>query len=118
MAWVATNAVDDVIPLLSEEAAQTVLSYQRQVLSSVQTWEAKLRAFVEENRGLPRKEFAIKLQSKFPPNLQSAAFRALEGAPIETSLMEILGRAAGSDTRVDAIRPLFNMSWTPTDMGE
>ncbi|MEP3276828.1 MAG: RNA ligase [Stappiaceae bacterium] len=112
LAWVATDAIDDVVPLLSAEAADVVLSYQSQVIAAVSKWEAEIGGFVAENGHLPRKDFALKAKDQIDPRLQSVAFRALDGIPIRKGLMEILERASGSENKIDAVRHLFDMKWT------
>jgi RNA ligase len=109
LAWVATDAVDDVLPLLAPEAAQTVRDYHAQILKAVSRWEAEIGDFVTQNAHLPRKDFAIKTKGALPSQLQSVAFRALDGTPPRKGVMEILERASGSDTKVEAIRSLFGM---------
>ncbi|MEM0906959.1 MAG: hypothetical protein AAGJ94_06325 [Pseudomonadota bacterium] len=113
LALVAAGGVDDVLPLLAEDVAAAVRAYQTQVLGALGRWEAKLHAFVGENAHLERKEFAAKTKASLPPLLQPIAFRARDGIPPRNGLMGILERAAHSDTRVEAIRPVFEMAWTP-----
>ncbi|WP_420861002.1 RNA ligase [Algirhabdus cladophorae] len=118
LAWVAQEAVDDVIPLLGPEDAITVLGYQGQVLRALTRIEADLATFVADHADLPRKDFAIKAKSELDPKLQSVAFRALDGTPIFKSLMEMVDRASGSDSKVDAIRPLIGMTWVQPQAAE
>ena len=118
LAWVATDAVDDVLPLLAPEAADTVRDYQSQVMTSVNRWETDIADFVSANAHLERKEFAMETKANIPARLQSVAFRALDGTPPRKGLMEILERAAGSDTKVNAIRDLFEMNWSPVKVEE
>lgn len=113
LAWIATDAVDDVLPLLAPEAADFVREYQSQVMDAVNRWEAEIGDFVTQNADLPRKDFALKTKEAVPARLQSVAFRALDGTPARVGLMEILERASGSDTKVEAIRTLFGMTWKP-----
>ncbi len=113
LAWIATDAVDDVLPLLSPQAADFVRGYHAQVMAAVSRWETEIGAYVTQHAGLSRKDFAIKTKATFAAPLQAVAFRALDGTPPRRGLMEILERASGSDPKVDAIRPLFEMEWTP-----
>ncbi|MEO9650465.1 MAG: RNA ligase [Roseobacter sp.] len=113
LAWIATDAVDDVVPLLSPEAAEFVRHYQTQIMDAILRWEQDIGHFIRQYADLPRKEFALKTKEEVPPRLQSVAFRAFDGTSIRQSLMEILERASGSDTKVEAIRPLFEMKWRP-----
>ncbi len=116
LAWIATDAVDDVLPLLTPDAASFVRGYQTQVMEAISELEREIGEFVAEHADLPRKDFAMKTKDEVPARLQSVAFRALDGTPIRKCLMEILERASGSDTKVEAIRPLFGMAWTPLNV--
>jgi len=118
LAWIATDAVDDVLPLLTLEAADFVREYQSQVMDAVSQWEAKIGDFVTEHANLPRKDFALKTKEVVPARLQSVAFRALDGTSVRACLMEVLERASGSDTKVEAIRSLFGMTWRPMTIEE
>ena len=118
LAWVSKDALDDVLPLLAPDAAETVRAYQTEVMDAVTRWETEIGEFVENHSHLHRKEFAMKTKACIPARLQSVAFRALDGTPPRKGLMEILERASGSDTKVDAIRPLFEMSWSPVKLSD
>lgn len=115
LAWVATNSVDDVLPLLSPEAGDVVRKYQSEVMAGVSRWETEIEGFVVEHAEQSRKDFAIGVQKAFPKGVQSVVFRHLDGTPVRQGLMEILDRAAGSESKVEAIRPLFGMTWEPID---
>lgn len=113
LAWIATDAVDDVLPLLSPDTADFVREYQGNILDSVGKWESEISDFVTRYADLSRKDFALRAKDMVPSHLQSVAFRALDGKSTRESLMEVLERGSGSDTKVETIRPLFNMKWTP-----
>ena len=70
LAWIATDAVDDVLPLLAPEAADFVREYQSQVMDAVSQWETKIGEFVAENADLPRKDFAMKTKEAVPARLE------------------------------------------------
>lgn len=118
LAWVATGATDDVIPLLSPKAGLFVQEYQDSVLSGVRKWVVEIGRFVKENCHLPRKEFAQKVKNHLDPKLQSIAFKALDGTPVRAGLIEILRRASASDSKVDNVRDLFGMEWQPMILAE
>jgi RNA ligase len=118
LAWVAKGALDDVLPLLAPEAAAQVQSYHDEVMRAVDVQAGEIDAFVSEHRELARKEFALKAKAELDPRLQSVAFRALDGTPPSKSLLDILERAAGSENKVEAIRPLFGMQWQPISTPE
>lgn len=112
LSWVAKSEIDDVIPLLSTETAHAVLDYQSQVINAVGKWETELGAFVSENASVSRKEFASKVKLQIHPRMQSVVFKARDGVPPRSGLMQILLRAASSDAKVEDIRPLFKMQWS------
>lgn len=110
---IARDGLDDVMPLLAEDVAAEVQAYHDQVMASVARLDGQIAAFVAENRHLDRRDFAAKAKAEVDRPLQSVAFRALDGTPPRRGLIEILDRASGSESKVDAIRPLFDMTWSP-----
>lgn len=118
LAWIATDDIDDVLPLLSEDVADTVREYQTQVMDAVSRWESEIEDFVDTHAHLNRKDFAMKTKEAVPARLQSVVFRRLDGTASRKGLMEILQRASGSDTKVDGVRDLFGMKWTPLHVDE
>ena len=118
LAWIATGATDDVLPLLSPDAGAFVQAYQDKVLAGVTRWASEIERFVGENGHLPRKDFAMRAKEHLNPKLQAVAFRALDGNPVLDGLMEVLKRASTSDSKVDGIRDLFEMEWQPIELVE
>ena len=115
LAWVAQNALDDVLPLLSPQAAASVQAYQDSVMVGVARHERDVQAFVEAHGHLDRKDFAARVKAEVDRALQPVVFRALDGHPPMRGLMDLLDKASGSETRIDAIRPLFGMAWEPPE---
>ncbi|MDX8354534.1 RNA ligase, partial [Cognatiyoonia sp. IB215182] len=111
---IAKDSLDDVMPLLAEDIAAEVRGYNDQIMASLKRLEVEITGFVEENRHLERRDFAAKAKAELDRTLQSVAFRALDGTPPRRGLMEILERASASENKVDAIRPLFGMAWSPS----
>ena len=118
LAWVAKGAVDDVLPLLAPEAADIVRAYQSQVLGRAQALAAEVEAFVAANADADRRAFAGRVQTDLAPELRPVAFKALDGVPPMQMILSVLERAAGSENKVEAIRPLFHMTWTPPDAAD
>ena len=112
LAWVATGAVDDVVPLLPPEVAERVIVYQGAVNAGLAGQANAIRAFVAAHAGLPRKDFAARVLQGLDPRLKQAAFTAYDGRDPADALLALITRAAGSDTRVEAIRDLFGMRWS------
>ena len=118
LAWVATGAVDDVLPLLKPDAADTVRAYHESATRSLTSLEANIQDFVNANRTLSRKEFALKVQAELDKRLHAVAFSALNGKPVRDGLLKLLKWAAHSETRVHTVRDLLNTTWTPIRVGD
>ncbi|MEO0917052.1 MAG: RNA ligase [Pseudomonadota bacterium] len=113
LALTVQGKLDDILPLLSNDVADKVRSYSDAVMTSVVRLEGEINGFVDAHQELERRDFAAKTQSEIARPLQSVAFRALDGTPPRQALLELLDRATGSETKVDAIRPIFGMTWEP-----
>ncbi|MEX0283664.1 MAG: RNA ligase [Paracoccaceae bacterium] len=118
LAWVAADAVDDVLPLLNSDAADQVKAYRDQVLLGLARLSDTVQAVVQEHGALPRKEFAQRVQTSFDPRLRAAAFRALDGTPPRVTLTELLRRSAASSSKIEALRPLIGMTWDALEVPE
>lgn len=118
LAWVATGATDDVLPLLSPEAGKRVQTYQDRVFEGVGKWQREIERFVAEFGHLPRREFALIAKEQLDPKLQSVAFRLLDGTPARDGLMDVLKRASMTDTKVESVRELFGLEWQPLELEE
>ncbi|MEM1050028.1 MAG: RNA ligase [Pseudomonadota bacterium] len=112
LAWVLADAVDDVIPLLAPDVAERVVAYQSDVNTALARRVAKVEAFVREHRSLERKDFARAAQASLDKALMPGAFAALDGRDIRTAVKKHLVWAAHSQTRIDAVRALYGLSWS------
>ncbi len=113
LALVVQDKLDDILPLLAPAIAAEAQAYSDSVLSGVARLEGNIKAFVEAHRNLERRDFTARTKAELDGPLQSVAFRALDGTPPRRGLIEILERASNSESKVDAVRPFFGMSWTP-----
>jgi len=102
--------------ILTPELGRRVLDYQAQVQNAIAGVVADIKAFVEVNRSLERKDFAAKVMSEIDPRLRGAVFSTLDGKDARTTVMQILVAASHSDARVDAVRDLFRMAWRTDDL--
>ncbi|CAO4195063.1 RNA ligase [Methylorubrum extorquens] len=116
LAWVATGAVDDVIPLLPPEIGERVLTYQGTVNAGLAEQARAIRTFVAEHGDLSRKDFAALVSKRIDPRLKQAAFNAFDGRDPADVLLALVTRAAGSENRVEAVRDLFGMHWSTTGL--
>lgn len=111
LAFIANDALDDVLPLLTDRAAEAVMRYNERLNDNIAGHVHKLQRFVEDHKGLERRDFAAQLKKSVEPGLQSVAFDILDGKDARARIMTILGKAAGSQTRVDRIRDVFGLEW-------
>lgn len=116
LAWVCADAIDDVVPLLPDHIASSVLAYRSQVHHAVAEIANGIRSFAREHADLPRKDFAAMTFARFDRRLTNAVFAALDGKDVRQALINILSLAAHSETKVDAVRDLFGMSWSVGDL--
>lgn len=112
LAWVATEAIDDVVAILPEDLAARVLAYQASVHRGLAGHARDIANFAAEHGALSRKEFAALAMQRFDKRLTPAVFAALDGKNPRHTLGMILKRASSSDVSVDAIRDLFGMQWS------
>ncbi|WP_375465142.1 RNA ligase [uncultured Methylobacterium sp.] len=117
LAWVATGAVDDVVAILPPDIAARVLDYQGTVNAALAARAREIRAFVDENRSLARKDFAALTMQRFDKRLTQAVFTAYDGKDPSIALQMLATRAAASDLKVDAVRDLFGMRWSVEGLG-
>ncbi len=114
--WVAAEAVDDVLPLLSPEVGARVIAYRDQVHADVERWLAEITRFFEAHRDQPRREYAQAVQSTLDKRLHSVAFALLDGRDGRAALVKLLTWASRSEPRIDTIRDLFGMTWEGQDL--
>lgn len=111
LAWIASDALDDVLPLLHVDMAAQVMAYYQKVMSAAAHHVAKITALVHPNHGTSRRDFAAQVQAHVDKRLQSIAYRMMNGGDPAQAMKDILLRAAGSESKVDHIRDLFGMEW-------
>ncbi len=113
--WVVTNAIDDVIPLLSKENAEHVLEYQQTVENAISRQTQDVEDFFAEHQNLDRKTYAL-AAAKLPKHLRSAAFGCLDGKSARESVLGHLLWAAHSQTRIDQVREIYGLRWSTKGM--
>jgi RNA ligase len=111
LAWVAEGAIDDVVPLLAPDIAAGVLAYQSAIGDGLNRNYRIVGDFVSSHSGLERRDYALAVKEKLDKRLQPVAFSMLDGKDGREMLKQLLVWAPHSDTRVDTIRDLYNMSW-------
>jgi RNA ligase len=116
LAWIAEEALDDVLPILHIDVAERVRGYRDRLMVSVAARLAELERFVAAQAGVPRRDFAMAVKAGLDPRLQGLAFGLLDGRDAREGLMKLIGWAGHSETRVDQIRDLFDLEWSGTDL--
>lgn len=111
LAWIAEDALDDVLAILPEEAAARVAAYAETVLTALARYEAEVVAVHQAHRDASRRDYAMAVKAALDPRLQNAAFKALDGQSVRDALRKLLRWAAHSEPRVDTVRDLFGMRW-------
>ncbi len=114
--WVANDAVDDIVPLLSPEAAGKLVTYRDRVMAALNRNLVALNGFVEAHRGIERREFAEAVKAKVDQRLQAVAFQLLDGREGVEALKKELRRVAVTSSRLDSVRDLYDMSWDVSDL--
>ena len=116
VAWIARNALDDVLPLLAPGPRERVEDYAAAVERSVAQRAAAVEAFVAEHRDAERKAFAMAAQSLDKP-MRSAAFAVLDGRDARAAILKHLEWGSQSETRVEAVRDTYALPrWRGADL--
>jgi len=118
LTWILTNAVDDVIPLITPDAAERLLDYQSQVERALSDHATMIDAFVAEQNGKERREFALAAQKSLSKPLCAAAFAVLDGAEARDAVKKHLVWASRSSTRIDAVREVYGFQWSADGLPE
>ncbi len=114
--WIVKDAIDDVLPLLSDDIAQQVADYRDQVFHAVDQHVMALADFAELHSALSRKEVAIAAREKLDQRLHGALFAMLDGKDAREAVKRLLAWASRSDPRMDSVRGLFSMRWDGADV--
>ncbi|MEM9044346.1 MAG: RNA ligase [Pseudomonadota bacterium] len=116
--WITAEALDDVLPLLNDEAAALVTDYKRQVDVAVGAAVEQIERVTAAHQGNSRKEFALAIQAQLPKHLRSAAFAVVDGRSARDAVMKHLTWAAHSQPRVDQVRPFYGLTWDAAHLTE
>lgn len=116
--WIATGAIDDVLPLLPNIVRAKIVDYQRRLFGCLETHCRVVDAFVREHEEAPRRNFAAAVQTELHPRLRQAAFAKLDGKDTRAFFLKLLEWAAGSQTRIDGLRDLFPIVWQSSELPE
>ncbi|MEM9097638.1 MAG: RNA ligase [Pseudomonadota bacterium] len=116
--WITAEALDDVLPLLNDDAAALVADYKRQVDNAVAAAVEQIEHVTTAQDGKSRKELALAVQAELPKHLRSAAFAVVDGRSARDAVMKHLSWAAHSQPRVDQVRPFYGLSWNAAHLTE
>jgi RNA ligase len=109
---ILAGGVDDVLPLLDEPDKKALLAYADAVQCGVMFTAGRVHGLVDLGKGLDQKTFATVTLADQETWIRTMAFRArkMGESPIDTVKAYIADRL-GSQTDVDAIRPIFRATW-------
>lgn len=116
LAWVARDALDDVLPILHKDIAERAIAYRDQVMAAAGEHLSRITDLVAANGDLDRRDFAITVQSTLDKRLQNIAFALRDGKNGHDAMRALLIRASHSDPRVEQYRDLFGMKWSTKDV--
>lgn len=116
LAWIAEDALDDVLPILHDDVAARVKTYAATVMDGARARLAEIEQLVARMEGADRKTFALEVQANVDKRLQAVAFALMDGRDGMTEMMKLIKRAAHSEPRVELYRDLFKMDWFGSDL--
>lgn len=112
LALILAGQVDDVMPLLTDDDRRNLEGYRDAVLAGVAETAERVAAVVASGAHLDQKQFAVEHLAALDPALRQLAFAARKGAAPADAVREAIAKRLGSQTDVDAVRPLFNATWS------
>ncbi|MEM8795318.1 MAG: RNA ligase, partial [Pseudomonadota bacterium] len=116
LAWIAENALDDVLPILPDEVAVRVRDYEAQIKTMSNRHLRDIEALLSTMKGAERKEIAMEVRSRVDPRLQRIAFAILDGRDGHSVMLDIIRKASQSEPKVDEFRDLWDMEWFGRDL--
>ncbi|MEJ6401433.1 RNA ligase [Yoonia sp. 2307UL14-13] len=116
LAWIVEGAVDDVLPLLHDDVADRVRTYQSQLMAKVNGHVADLTDFADGFDMSDRRTYAMAVKDKIDRRLQPAAFALADGRDARAAVLKLLKWASGSENRVHEVRDLFDLDWKGSDL--
>lgn len=116
LAWIAEDALDDVLPILHADVGLRVCAYRDRLMASLAARLAETQVFLAAHEGTARRDVAMAMKDELDPRLHKLAFGMLDGKDGRQLLMQIVGWAGHSDSRVDQVRDLFDLEWSGVDL--
>lgn len=107
---------DDILPNLAPAISDRLKTFRSEVHATVSKSTEQVEAFIEDNRHLDRKDFALKAREQLPPQIMSAAFAGLDGKSVPETISAVLRRATGSRAKMEEARSVFDVSWSLDDI--
>jgi RNA ligase len=112
LALILMGEIDDVLPLLSEEDQEHIVTYRNAVEEQMRNIALQIASLLEKARHVDRKTFAVEVLKDVPRDIRTIAFAALDSQnPMQEVLNFMRGRT-GSQTSVDAMRSLIGTCYT------
>lgn len=111
IAFILNDALDDVMPLLSEADATAVSNYRDALWRGIQTTAAEIADVVAAGAHLDQKTFAIEHVVSLPKERRAIAFRVRKGEAASCVVRDVIINNVGSQTDVDRMRVLHGATW-------
>jgi len=107
------DAVDDLVPLLTPEDAQSVEAFQNAIWMALEDVGMDIHdTYKKIDQGQDQKEYATLAVPSVLPQYQSFMFKLRKGVPVRNLLIEQVSKSLGSQTKIDQIRWMFgNLNW-------
>lgn len=112
LAMIVGGQLDDVLPLLEENDRLAAELYRSLVLRGLGETADSVARLVESGSALDQKTFAVEHLKGIAPHVRSLAFTIRSGTEPMDAVSKMVLRHVGSQTDVDAIRPLHQATWS------
>lgn len=113
LAIILVGGLDDVKPLLMPDEVPALERYGRTVLLGLGSTVDRVRRLVESGAHLDQKAFAVEHLQGVNPMVRALAFQVRRGADAVEAVRALILKHTGSQTDVDAIRPLIGAPTWP-----
>ena len=113
--FVLNNKEDDLIPFLDTDQKAKLVEYASLVRKSIDFNVDFINGFVAKAKGIcnnDRKRFALEFVTSINPKLKGVLFEVFNGRDARESLLKMLHKNLGSQTKVDEIKEFIgNPKW-------
>jgi len=110
---IISDAVDDLIPLLTPEDANRVRKFEKAFWLAVEDVGTTLHdTYQSIPKGKDQKDFALNVSAGIPKYQQSFMFNLHRGVPVRDLLVNSIGKSLSTQTKIDENRWMFGgLKW-------